>query len=155
AGPLARIRLYAELMQVEAGSLEPSQRGEQFIAWSERIVAGTSTMKTIIQELLDVARLEMGEALQLDLRRTDLITLARRCIAELQMAGQRIRLESSADQVVGWWDESRLSRVLSNVLDNALKYSLSDADVVVTVSAPVDDGWVMLGVRDQGVGIAR
>jgi len=155
AGPLARIRLYAEMIQGESSNLEPADVAEQMSQWSERIVVATSTMKTIIQELVDVARLQMGQALQLDLRRTDLVGLARRLVGEQQAAGRHIRLESSSAELVGWWDESRLSRVLANLLDNAVKYSPHGAEVEVEVAVVQRDGedHALLRVRDHGRGI--
>jgi signal transduction histidine kinase len=154
AGPLARIRLYAELMQSEAAALEPPHTGDQIVAWSERVLAASDSMKTIIQELLDVAHLEMGDALQLDLRRTDLVALARRCIAEYEATGRRVQLVTIDPPVVGRWDEGRLRRALSNVVDNALKYSESGSDVLVSVHGQAGDGWAALRVQDRGVGIA-
>jgi signal transduction histidine kinase len=155
AGPLARIRLYAELIQGEAANVRPADTAEQMNQWSERIVAATSTMKTIIQELVDVARLQMGHALQLDLRRTDLVGLARRLVVEHQAAGRHIKLASSYAEVIGWWDESRLSRVLANLLDNAVKYSPQGAEVQVDVALIQRDGaeHALLRVHDHGRGI--
>jgi signal transduction histidine kinase len=155
AGPLARIRLYAELIQGESSNVQPADTAEQMSQWSERIVVATSTMKTIIQELVDVARLQMDQALQLDLRRTDLVGLARRQVAQYQAAGRHISLESSSDELVGWWDESRLSRVLANLLDNAVKYSPQGAGVEVNVGVAEHDGkdYAELRVRDHGRGI--
>src|SRR5258708_33276208 len=108
AGPLARIRLYAELIQGEAPNLQPSDSAEQMNLWSERIVAATVTMKSIMQELVDVARLQMGHALQLDLRRTALVGLSRRLVAEQQAAGRLVSVGSSCEEIVGVWDEARL-----------------------------------------------
>jgi signal transduction histidine kinase len=155
AGPLARIRLYAELIQGESASVRPADAAEQLGQWSERIVAATSTMKTIIQELVDVARLQMGQALQLDLRRTDLVGLARRLVGEQQAAGRNIRLESSCTELVGWWDETRLARVLANLLDNAVKYSPQGAEIEVDVALVQRGGaeHAVLRVRDHGRGI--
>jgi signal transduction histidine kinase len=155
AGPLARIRLYAELMQAEAPTMQPLASAQQMTTWSSRIVAATASMKSIIQELLDVARLQMGQALQLDLQRTDLVALVRRAVAEYQHAGRAVRLDSSPEALVGWWDEARLARLLANLLDNAVKYS--PPETVVTVSLDVvhyeAGGWAVLRVHDCGRGI--
>jgi signal transduction histidine kinase len=154
AGPLARIRLYAELMQSESAVLEPPESAAQMGQWSERIVAATATMKSIIQELLDVARLQMGEALQLNCHPTDLVALARRNVGEHQQSGHNLRLVTSADELVGWWDEARLTRVLSNLLDNATKYSERGEDVTVSIEADASGGdSAVLRVEDHGVGI--
>ncbi len=152
AGPLARIRLYAELIQAETEAVSPAESAQQMGNWSERIVAATSSMKTIIQDIIDVARLQMGQQLQLDFRRTDLVGLARRCVAEHQSGGRQVRLETSRDHLFGVWDESRLGRVLGNLLDNALKYSEHDQEVTVELGED-GDGGAIFSVRDRGVGI--
>jgi signal transduction histidine kinase len=152
AGPLTRVRLYAELIQAEAPRLQPDASAQQLLNWSERIVAATASMKAIIQDLLDVARLQMGQELALDRRSMDLVALARRSVSEHLPAGRVVRLDARSEVVFGLWDETRLSRVLSNLLDNALKYSERDQSVVVTVYE--EDTWAVLAVRDEGVGIA-
>jgi signal transduction histidine kinase len=155
AGPLARIRLYAELIGTESAKLEPADAAEQMSQWSDRIVVATSTMKTIMQELVDVARLQMGQALQLNPHRTDMVALARRLVGERLTAGQQISLEASSAELFGWWDEVRLSRVLANLLDNALKYSPHSAKVEVRVAGVEHSGTeqALLSVRDHGRGI--
>jgi two-component system sensor histidine kinase BaeS len=149
---LARVRLYAELIQSETASLVPAESAVQLSGWSERIVAATATMKAIIEDILDVARLQMGKQLELDCRRIDLVGLARRCIAEHQTIGRAVRLEADREHLLGVWDEARLSRVVGNLLDNALKYSERDQEVVVSLAMD-GDGVGVLRVRDEGVGI--
>jgi signal transduction histidine kinase len=154
AGPLARIRLYAELLQVEAATIEAADTATQMIGWSQRIIAATASMSSIIQELLDVARLQMGRSLELDCRQVDLVDLAKRCIAEQHQADRRLRFEPACGPIPGWWDDARLSRVVSNLLDNAFKYSSPNQEVLLNVAR--DDarpGWAVLSVRDNGVGI--
>jgi two-component system, OmpR family, sensor kinase len=153
AGPLARIRLYAELIGAEAAEISPRESAEQLDTWSERIVAATLSMKSIIQDLLEVARLQMGEQLRLDVRRLDLVTLAARCVGEHQSPGRVVVLETQVDEVYGVWDEARLSRAISNLIDNALKYSERGQAVVVSVE-PEGYEHVAIHVRDQGVGIS-
>src|SRR5205823_1200329 len=121
------------------------------VAWTERIVSATTAMKSIMQELVDVARLQMGQPLRLDLRRMDLVALATQLVSEQLAAGRIITFEADQDELTGWWDEARLSRVLSNVLDNAFNYSLGTASVHLAVRVEADAA--VLVVRDRGVGI--
>jgi signal transduction histidine kinase len=96
----------------------------------------------------------MGRSLELDCRQIDLLDLAQRCIAERQQVDQRLRFEAGCGPIRGWWDEARLTRVLSNLLDNAFKYSSPHQEVALNVAR--DDarpGWAVISVRDSGVGI--
>jgi signal transduction histidine kinase len=155
SGPLARIRLYAELIETESLNLEPRVTAQQLHDWSERIIAATGAMKVLMQELLDVARVQMGQALMLDLRPTDLVSLARRLVGELEAAGQHVTICSSLDELEGWWDEARLSRVLSNILDNAFNYSPpgTGVDLLIDEVREPDFDMALLGVQDRGRGI--
>jgi two-component system phosphate regulon sensor histidine kinase PhoR len=156
AGPLARIRLYAELIQTEATSVEPASTAEQLGQWSQRIVGATSMMKSIIQELIDVAHLQMGQALHLNCAETDLVTLVRRAVADHQPAGRRVLLEASVPRLVGWWDAPRLGRVIANLLDNAVKYSPEGSEITVGVETAVEQETLesaVLTVADRGIGI--
>jgi signal transduction histidine kinase len=62
-----------------------------------------------------------------------------------------VRVETDLADLVGRWDRGRLGRVLDNLLSNAIKYSPGGGEVVVALSS--QDGWAVVAVRDQGVGI--
>lgn len=126
----------------------------------ERLATGLATieetaaqMLELINQMLDVTRLRMGQQLDLDPRPTDLVALVQRAAAAQQQAteNRRIAVETSASEIVGNWDAARLRRVIGNLLGNALKYSPAGGDVAV--STAIQDGWAVLGVRDHGVGI--
>jgi signal transduction histidine kinase len=51
-----------------------------------------------------------------------------------------------------WIDRAAMHQVLSNVLDNAIKYS--EVTRALDIRAQVDGGWVVVSVTDQGAGIA-
>jgi signal transduction histidine kinase len=106
-----------------------------------------------VDELLDLARLQMGGPLELEREPLDLVELTRGVLGEHALASERheLRLEPEAAEVVGDWDEPRLRRVIGNLVDNAIKYSPDGGLVEVRVSR--EGGEAVLAVRDQGVGI--
>jgi signal transduction histidine kinase len=66
-----------------------------------------------------------------------------------------VELQSTSPELTGHWDESRLERALSNLVENALKYSPDGGTVRVTIS-PLSEGgveYVLLSVSDEGIGI--
>jgi signal transduction histidine kinase len=87
----------------------------------------------------------------------DLVALAEASITEFQAAaaGQQLHLEAGITEVVGLWDADRLTRVLENLVANAVKYSPAGSTVVVRVDREEtpDGPLAVLSVADQGVGI--
>jgi signal transduction histidine kinase len=114
-------------------------------------------MARLIDELRDVANLEVGRPLALRPEPVDLVALARQAVAEYQLATRRhqLRLESDLEALVGCWDPGRLDRVLANLLDNALKYTPNGGEIVVAVERELaaSGELAVLAVRDCGIGV--
>jgi len=53
--------------------------------------------------------------------------------------------------VVGRWDRLRLEQVVTNLLDNAIKYG---ASAPIAVSVALENGWAVLTLSDRGIGIS-
>jgi signal transduction histidine kinase len=119
----------------------------------QRIDAASTRMGRTIDELLDLARLRLGQRIELDRSTADLVSIARDSVAEhaAMAPGHRITLEARVPALVGEWDGRRLEHVISNLISNAVKFSPAGGDVVVTVDRVENDG--LVAVRDQGVGI--
>ncbi len=150
--PLTSIKGFTQLLQrrlVKNGVLTV----ENSLHDLERIDSTVAKMSELIGELLDTARLEMGEALELRRERTDLLELARRAIEHVEDTAEpgQIRLETAWDGICGRWDSSRLERALTNILANAVKYSQAGGPITVTLSQ--QEGVAAISVSDQGIGI--
>ena len=121
------------------------------------IEAATDRATRLIGELTDAARLEAQRPLELRRTAIDLVALAKASITESQAAasGQQLHLEVGVPEVVGLWDADRLTRVLENLVANAIKYSPAGSTVVVRVDREEAPGGprAVLSVADQGVGI--
>jgi signal transduction histidine kinase len=154
--PLTSIRALAQLLQrrLNRGTeVSPDELVERL----GRIEDQTILMARMIDDLLDVARLEAGRPLDLRRERCDLVALAEQTVADLQRTTEHHRLRVLADEpeVVGELDCARLERVLLNLLTNAVKYSPDGGDVAVRIGregGPAGEVAV-LAVRDSGIGI--
>lgn len=107
----------------------------------------------LTDDLLDVARIRTGQ-LPLTPRPTDLVALIREALtraSEQLGARQRLILEARDPIEPVWADAGRIEQVLTNLLDNAMKYSPDDGTVTVTVAA--ESGGVVTRVRDDGIGL--
>jgi signal transduction histidine kinase len=154
--PLTSIRALAQLLQRRL-SREPEVSPDEIAERLGRIEEQTNLMARMIDDLLDVARLEAGRPLELRRERCDLVALAEQTVADVQRTTERHRLRLLADggEVVGEVDCARLERVLLNLLTNAVKYSPDGGDVEVTVrrEAGPSGEVAVLAVRDSGIGI--
>jgi signal transduction histidine kinase len=150
--PVAVMQAYVELLQRRA---EREQRTAELEVLGE--IAGESQrMLAMVEELLDVQRLEVG-VLHLEVSRFDLAALARRLTEALQLTApaHRIAVDAPAPVVVVA-DRRRVEEVVSNLVENAVKYSPDGGEVRVSVALDEHVGQPVarVTVTDQGVGIA-
>ena len=105
----------------------------------------------LIRELLDVSRIDAG---RLELRRKefDLAAMAAGIVGrfELQHDGHRFTVTFPDDFPRVYADPDKVEQVLTNLVENAVKYSEGGT---VTVTGALTDDSVEVTVRDQGVGI--
>ncbi len=118
----------------------------------DRIHAQVGRLERLIEELLDVSRIQAGH-LELRPEMVDLADVAAEVVGVFRQhpdyAG-RIELRS-APGVLGIWDRSRLDQILTNLLSNAVKYGL---DQPVEVEVRAEDERAIIDVTDHGIGIA-
>jgi PAS domain S-box-containing protein len=154
--PLTTIKGRAQILtrRLQIDDPEPGQLLEGL----RRIDAGATRMIALINELLDVANIQLGRSLNLRPEETDLVALTAEAVREHQQATDRheIVLDAVVPNLVGVWDPLRLERVIANLLSNAIKYSPEGGRITVRIGSEQDaDGayWATLRVEDQGVGI--
>jgi PAS domain S-box-containing protein len=149
--PLHPIRTAASLLARLHASDPAGQR--KAVAVIERQV---NHMARLVDDLQDLTRINHGKVrLQLQaLRLADVLGAAvdaNRTLAEQHCV--QLRLDLPADEVWLRGDPVRLTQVFSNLLHNAIKFSLATGTVEISVR-PDDQGQVAVSVRDEGIGIA-
>jgi len=154
--PLTAIKARAQILQRQALRMKGAE-GRR-VADGLRAIDQTATRLTaMINELLDVARLQMGRPLLLDRQPTDLAEISRQVITELQPSTDRhdIEIKTPTERILGLWDRARLERVVSNLVSNAIKFSPEGGRITLIVRGDDHAGepWVALEVHDEGVGI--
>jgi signal transduction histidine kinase len=149
--PLGVINGY--LSMLEQGSLgQLTESGARAI---EVLKAKTLELNLLVAQMLDAARLEDGR-LALKRDHLDLGRLAGRAMqamAPLASPKHTLTLESPPKGVTVFGDADRISTIIINLLENAIKYSPSGGKIQCIVS--VADHAATLSVVDQGIGIAR
>ena len=109
-------------------------------------------LSRLVDDLLDVARLTSGK-IDLRLGTPDLREVAARCLDSLAQAGRTVahRIVVEGDPVRVKGDPARLEQVISNLLDNALKYTPAGGEVRVITTRVGGDA--VVHVQDTGEGI--
>jgi two-component system, OmpR family, sensor histidine kinase SenX3 len=151
--PIASIRLYLETLQ--SRSLTDEQRREFY----EIMLADTERLNRTVNQVLKAGAVREKPKAAVARVAVDMGALTRECVDLATMRHHlppgAIALESRTDQsltVLGDPDDLRM--VISNLLDNAVKYSRDNVRVIVTLAAPTPESlWVR--VQDRGIGIPR
>ena len=137
-----------------ADSLNGETQTEVVWRLAERIVTESHRMSRIVDDLLDLSRLEFGGTEEwTDI---DLAAVLVEVVSTNQYAAKRqglgLSLTGSSELLVRG-DRSQLVSVFSNLVDNAIKYS--EIGGVVNVNSTVKDDEIVLSVTDYGIGIAE
>lgn len=147
--PITAVRATAQLMMryfthADTVDLELLRR------YLESIVLQSHRLGRLVEQLLDVTRLETGR-LTLAPVPTDLSQLVAGTVEHirLQFPGRAIVVETPT--VVAVIDPLRIEQIVINLIDNALKYSPPEAEVDVRVGR--ENEVAFIGVRDHGTGI--
>ena len=145
--PLTVIGGFAETL------LDDSLPNEQRRQFSETVLANTRRMQRIVDDLLDLSRIESGgwkpNPLRVDVRALASEALA---AAELRRSDKpvELKLEIAPDAAAVWADPTALRQVLTNLVDNAVRHT---SDGSVTVFSRRTHGGTAIGVSDTGIGI--
>ncbi|MGN6561464.1 MAG: GAF domain-containing protein [Thermomicrobiales bacterium] len=107
-------------------------------------------LAVLTNDLLDVSRLQRGE-LPLRPESTDVAELLRDIVRRSEWPDHRITLETAEGQLDAVIDVHRIRQVVTNLLENAVKYSPSADEVRMYLSR--DDGGFLVEVQDFGIGL--
>ncbi|MFP5503026.1 MAG: ATP-binding protein [Candidatus Sericytochromatia bacterium] len=148
--PLTSIRGFVEFLEDEVeGPLTPGQRS--FVA---QIDLGTQRLIRLVDDLVDLARLEAGQ-FDLATHPTDLTGIAANVLKSLQPQAQAKGVRLIADLPPGpletCADAQRLEQVLINLLHNAIKFASPDGMVRLTLG--VSGREARFQVEDDGPGV--
>jgi signal transduction histidine kinase len=146
--PLTSIIGYAEMLQAHWSEAEDRQR----LDWVRKIVLSAARQQRLVEDLLLISRIEAG-ALAPRIERVCLKKVASLAAEEVQGSyrGQRVDM-AGPEHVAVLADPGRAVQVVTNLIDNAAKYSPEGSPIIVWWI--VEDEWGTLRVVDRGPGIA-
>lgn len=147
--PLTRIRLLAEKMQL--GWISDKSRREEYMG---TIVRESDRMAGVIQNILDFSRIEGGEN-TLHPERGSLPKLVDDMIGRfkpwLDSGNMVLKTEMDRQMADFPFDPEIMSRVVSNLIQNAVKYSPGGGELMIVLRE--NRGCAVLEVADRGMGI--
>jgi two-component system, OmpR family, phosphate regulon sensor histidine kinase PhoR len=147
--PIAAVRSATETLQT--GALEDPVAANRFLDIIER---NAQRLQSLVEDMLELSKLESNE-FKLKRERVELQRVVPIVLALFRERAEKKGVRLGADLAVGLpaveGDPRALEHVLSNLVDNAVKYCPSGARIVV--SAVADDARVRLVVADTGPGI--
>jgi PAS domain S-box-containing protein len=147
--PLAPMRTGLHLMRRVDGEAKAAEARAMMERQLEHLIR-------LVDDLMDVSRISRGR-IELRRNRVDIDEVIRNAVEACCPAGEScdheliIRLPDSPVTVHA--DLTRLAQVFTNLLNNAIKYS--DAGSAIHLTARVDQGKVIVIVKDEGIGIDR
>jgi PAS domain S-box-containing protein len=144
--PLGAIANAVTALERRSGAEEAAARLRQIIHRQ------THHLARLVDDLLDVARATAGK-IPLDRQPIDLSEVAGGCVRTLREGGRarRHRVTFRAESVIVSGDATRLAQIITNMLDNAIKFTPSGGSVDVDVWREGQDA--VLRVSDTGIGI--
>jgi len=135
-----------------AGPLQPKQH-----TYLERVKANAERLSRMISDLLDLSRILFG-ALHIHRASMSLNDLAQETLDQLQLIADRksvtLQLQCPHGPITVFADRDRLNQVVTNLLDNALKFTPSGGTVSLCLQQG-DDDRVSIAVSDTGCGIPQ
>lgn len=150
--PLASIRVFGEFLRL--GRAETPEKVREY---GEYIEAESRRLTRLINNILDFSRIESGQKTY-QFERADVVEVVAETLKVFQV---RLRQEGFKLVFRGpdsplppiYLDAGAIAQSLSNLLDNAVKYSNGGKEITVSLGREGD--FVVISVRDQGIGIPR
>lgn len=154
--PLSAIKANLQLVQRRVRREPPKES-----AWiTERLMAmerAITKMTGMIDDLLDLSRLQASQHTEEDFVPLDLLPLIRFAVLEQQATTRRHKLLLTMEDgpLLVRGNATRLDRVITNLLGNAIKYSPQGGNITIVVTKEQQDGqeWAQLSLTDEGIGI--
>jgi PAS domain S-box-containing protein len=149
--PMTSIKGYVDLLHSGmAGSMTDGQL--HFLAKAKN---NADRLTVLVNGLLDISRLDAG-AMALDLDNVNVLEIIERVVDELKPRaterGQSLEVLAGPPLPLVRADPHQVARIVTNLVDNALKYTPQAGQVVV--DAQTDGEFLWISVRDTGMGIS-
>ena len=147
--PIGALGLLAETLRDE-----PDHAVIQRLA--ERMILEADRVSRTVDDLLELSRIEFGDDAEFE--DIDVLSIVGEAEGRIASAAEQAGIKVRSDvpptlRILG--DRRQLVSALFNLLDNAVKYSPEDSEIIVEAVDGPEDGVVQLFVTDSGIGVPR
>lgn len=149
--PLVAIFGYSELLEDDGNHLTKEQR-ENYLSI---VQSNAEALNRLVDDLLDIGRIQIGRPLEILFQEADLDGIIEKATASANGQGLRHKIIVTHNKPLPeiiWIDGGRITQVLNNLLNNAIKYSPQGG--TIEIQTLTDEEKVTVSIQDQGVGMA-
>jgi signal transduction histidine kinase len=146
--PLTSIQGFSEILLTK-DDLEPGEHGK-FLTYINDQAIG---LAAIVNDLLDISRIESGKGLELNKTPCGVGDCVRRIVPyfEIQSPKHEFEIALSEEDTELIVDKDKITQVLENIIGNAVKYSPDGG--LVRVTGQLSEGYYRISIEDQGMGM--
>jgi signal transduction histidine kinase len=143
---------FAQTLQGDGAAHLSAEDQEEFLGIIEQ---ESNRLLMMINDLLDMSRMEAGRALSLSFTPVDLPKLAQHVVhfQRVSTSSHEFAFDFPPDGLVVEADKDKVLQIITNLISNAIKYSPDGG--TITVGVKEQDGDAVVYVRDQGVGMTE
>lgn len=150
--PLIAIVGYSELLENIAGLPLTAEQQKEYLSI---IRSNAELLNRLVNDLLDVGRIQVGRSLGIVLREAQLAEVIDQVVGSLRVKNERheiVVVQNNPLPDKSWFDRGRITQVLYNLLSNAIKYSPEGGRIEIKTTT--DPEKVTLAIIDQGQGMS-
>lgn len=119
-----------------------------------RVKRSAATMNGMVNDLLGLARTQLGDGIPIEREECDLLEMCHWAIEDAHAAHPRAQFNLHATgELIGLFDQSRLQQLLTNLANNAAQYGAPGQPIDIEIVG--ERGRVVFKVRNQGAAIPR
>ncbi|QQS60853.1 MAG: PAS domain S-box protein [Candidatus Moraniibacteriota bacterium] len=150
--PLTSIKWFAELLLDESNVNLTNEQKE----YAKEIYEGNERLIDLVNDLLNVSRIETGKNFVVEMKKTDIVEIVRDVVKKQIPSAKEKNITIVLDEEIPEVllldiDGVKIEQVFQNLLSNAIKYSLENSEV--RFGFLEEDRSVCFSVKDSGIGI--
>jgi PAS domain S-box-containing protein len=149
--PLSSIFAASQILQNNYNE----QFNEKSLEFIEMIYRGSQKLRKLIDNLLDVSRIESGK-LSLSLKDINIVESIHDCCSDLNYLADKKNITINyelPEELILKIDKIRFEQVITNLLSNAIKFTPPNGNIYIIIK--LEKNWVDISIRDTGIGLMK